>query len=105
METLEPPLNPPLGGTNYPRISNTGVPKRGDVGITVTPGFEPRLPGLPAQAHYLRTTWKVLIGENCIISGFLIVVYGKTKSAITQNRNRKSKIPKSKTLVFQFCTC
>ena len=27
------------GGTNYPRISRTGVPKRGDVGITVTPGF------------------------------------------------------------------
>ena len=25
------------GGTNYPRISRTGVPKRGDVGITVTP--------------------------------------------------------------------
>ena len=31
------------------------------------PGFEPRLSGLPAQAHYLQTTWKVLIGENCII--------------------------------------
>jgi len=25
------------GGTNYPRISRTGVLKRGDVGITVTP--------------------------------------------------------------------
>ena len=24
------------GGTNYPRISRTGVPERGDVGITVT---------------------------------------------------------------------
>ena len=31
------------------------------------PGFEPRHSGLPAQAHYLQTTWKVLIGENCII--------------------------------------
>ena len=26
------------GGANYPRISCTGVPKRGDVRITVTPG-------------------------------------------------------------------
>ena len=26
------------GGANYPRISCTEVPKRGDVGITVTPG-------------------------------------------------------------------
>ena len=34
------------GGTNYPRISRTGVPKRGDVGITVTPGS------------------RILIGEN-----------------------------------------
>ena len=26
------------GGANYPRISCTGVPKRGDIRITVTPG-------------------------------------------------------------------
>ena len=27
------------GGANYPRISCTGVPKRGDVRITVTPAY------------------------------------------------------------------
>ena len=31
------------------------------------PGLEPRLSGLPAKAHYLQTTWKVLTGENGII--------------------------------------
>ena len=30
-------------------------------------GFKPRLSVLLAQAHYFQTTWKVLIGENCII--------------------------------------
>ena len=34
------------GGANYPRISCTGVPKRGDVRITVTPACCRVLPKL-----------------------------------------------------------